>query len=131
MKYLIYIIYINHLEIWLYIYIRMSNRVNTSFEDLNNDIKLHLIFQIKKEYEEKIRQIEEEKKEKIKELEFERNKLICINYRLEQDIEEYSNDNYVFHNILEDNNIQYFRCDNCDKPVQEGASMCPTCGENF
>ena len=44
----------------------MSNTVKTSFEDLNNDIKLHLIFKIKEEYEEKIRQIEEEKKKKLK-----------------------------------------------------------------
>lgn len=98
----------------------MSNRVNTSFEDLNNDIKLNLIFQIKKEYEEKIRQLEEEKKSLIK-----------TNLRLQEDINEYENDNYVFHNILEDNNIQYFRCPNCDKPVQEGSSVCFTCGDEF
>lgn len=96
----------------------MSNTVNTSFEDLNNDIKLHIIFKIKKEYE-----------EKIKQLDHERNKLICINHRLQEDINEYENDIYVFSNILEDNNIQYFRCPNCDKPVQDGSSVCNTCGD--
>ena len=107
----------------------MSNAVKTSFEDLNNDIKLNIIFKIKEEYEEKIRKLEEEKKEKIKALEAERNELSCIVYRLEQDINEYDNDIYVFTNILEDNNIQYFRCPNCDKPVQDGSSVCNTCGD--
>ena len=109
----------------------MSNAVNTSFEDLNNDIKLHIIFKIKKEYEEKIRQLEEEKNEKIIKLEEENKKLKYINHRLQEDNNEYENDNYVFHNILEDNNIQYFRCPNCDKPVQEGIDRCFTCGDEF